>query len=93
MASLDDVPFDLDGTESDSQDEIEFIFGIYGFDSWRDVFVNWEDQDPTTWRTVRFETPEEALIFAQQRRILPFTKLVYYVGNPLPYGWVVGTSP
>jgi len=92
MSSLDEIPFDLDGTESETEDTVLGIFDTYGFSSWRDVFVAWEDQDPAFWRTVRFETAEEALLFAYSRRILGFTKLVYYPDDPIPYGWVVGKS-
>lgn len=92
MSSLDDIPFDLGGTESETEDTVLAIFDTYGFSSWGDVFVAWENQDPSFWRTIRFETAEEALLFAHSRRILPFTRLVYYGNDALPYGWVVGNS-
>lgn len=92
MPSTDDVPFDLDGTESDTQDEVEAIFDLFGYTSWRDVFANWEDEDHSHWRTKRYETPEEALKELYDRKLLAFSKIVYYHDNPLPYGIVVGTS-
>lgn len=91
-SSLDDVPFDLNGTESNTQDEVDAIFAEFGFTKWADVFTAWEDEDHLHWRTKRYETAEEALKELYDRNLLAFSRIVFYFDSPLPYGIVVGES-
>jgi hypothetical protein len=78
MTSLDDIPFDLDSTESDAQDRVEGILDELGFESWRDVFIEWETVAPEYLRGHRYLTAEEGLFDLHKRGIIRFTKLVYF---------------
>lgn len=83
MPSLDDVPFDLDGSESDTQGDVNDIFSEMGFTSWRDVFAAWEDADPQDLRGARYLSPEEALFDLYDRGMLGFSDIVYYPDEEL----------
>lgn len=78
MSSLDDVPFDLTGSSSDTQDRVDAIFSEMGFDAWEDVFTAWEDQIPDDLRGARYATAEEALFDLYDRGMLGFSDIVYY---------------
>ena len=78
MSSLDNVPFDLSGSESDSQDRVNDIFSEMGFDAWEDVFTTWETADPEDIRGARYATPEEALFDLYERGMLGFSDIAYY---------------
>ena len=78
MSSLDEVPFDLDGNESDSQGRVNSIFDEMGFDNWRDVFAAWEDADPSDLRGARYSSAEEALFDLYERGMLGFSDIVYF---------------
>lgn len=83
MTSLDDVPFDLTGSESNSQDYVDQIFDLMGFDAWEDVFTTWETADLEDLRGARYNTPEEALFDLYERGMLGFSDIVYYVDEDL----------
>lgn len=85
MSSLDEVPFDLDGTEGEAQGYVDQIFDLLGFETWRDVFSEWESAAPQDLRGARYSTPEEALFDLYERGMLGFSRIVYYPVDDL-YG-------
>lgn len=81
MALDDYLPFDPDGLITDTGDKVQEALDEYGYSTWRDIFVDFQDPsfepDPDALRGTIYSTPEEALIDMFERGLLEFTQLWY----------------
>lgn len=80
MALDDYLPFDPDGRETDTADDLDDIFDGLGLANWRDVMTDVLDPsiDISNIRGVRYNTPEEALYDIANRGIVWFMSIVYF---------------
>lgn len=86
-------PFDVTGTDSNSQDEVDYIFTSLGATSWEDVIRDNDAINPIYDRPARYLTPEEALRDIYDRGISAFTKIRYLPAEDMYTIYVEIDSP
>lgn len=78
-------PFDVNGTTSETQDEVDAIFTSLGLTAWVDILRTNDDLNPEYERGTRYLTPEEALKDIFDRGISSFSRILYFPDEDL-YG-------
>lgn len=86
-------PFDVTGSESNSQGDVDEIFAALGVSSWEEVIRDNDAINPEYDRPARYLTPEEALRDMFDRGISAFTRIRYLPSENLYTIYVEIDSP